>query len=93
MRNAVAEKLSGPIASLAGRVAGEIVEVKAHSARQIDQVATAQESLVAERELLFSLEARQLDNAVREVERVLSAALTASLRDTGLGTSQMRTRS
>jgi multidrug resistance efflux pump len=83
MRNAVAEKLSGPIASLAGWVAGEIVEVKAHRAGQIDRVATEQGSLVAESGLLFSLEARQLDNAVREAERVLSAALTASLRDTG----------
>jgi multidrug resistance efflux pump len=83
VRNAAAERSPGPIASLAGWVAGEIVEVKAHRAGQIDRVATAQGSLVAESELLFSLEARQLDHAMREAERVVSAALTASLRDSG----------
>jgi multidrug resistance efflux pump len=83
MRNAVADALHGPIASLAGWVAGEIVEVKAHRAGQIDRLATAQGGLVVESELLFSLEARQLDQAVRKAERVLSAALTASLPDTG----------
>src|ERR1700674_5040793 len=55
-RTAAAEKLPGPIASLAGWVAGEIVEVKAQRAGRIDRVAAPQGSLGAERELLFSLE-------------------------------------
>jgi multidrug efflux pump subunit AcrA (membrane-fusion protein) len=55
MRNAPAEGLRGPIASLAGWVAGEIVEVKAHRPGRIDRIVADEGSLVAERQLLFSL--------------------------------------
>jgi multidrug resistance efflux pump len=70
-----AEGLPGPIASLAGWVAGEIVEVKAHRSGRIDRIVADEGSLVAKRQLLFSLGSDELHQGARKAERQLTAAL------------------
>lgn len=80
MRTAVAVRSPEPIASLAGWVAGEIVEVKAQRPGLIDRVAAARGGLVAEGDLLISLEAGRLDVRAPVSGRVLDVCVSAGQR-------------